>query len=142
MIRPHIQVEGLAEFQRDLKAASGGKLPAALGEAHKEIGRFIIAKIPQGDPSAVGSGYTATVRPSATKRDVILRVGGAFRNTVASKRRIPTRYVQWGKFPVQPFARGARPYILGVVEENEQAIIDEYKKRVMHALAPAFNSAE
>jgi hypothetical protein len=130
MIGAHIQVEGLAELQAAIRAAEG-KLPKALGDAHKEIGRFIIGKLPDGNPHAVGAGSGATVRPSATKRDVILRVGGSHRGV---------RRMQWGKKEVQPFEAG-RPYIIGTVEDNQAAIEDKFLDEYLQALGPAFYSA-
>lgn len=124
---PHIEIEGLKELQSAIKKAQG-KLPASIGEAHKEVGRFVIGKLPQGNPNAVGSGSGATVRPSATKRDVVLRVGSGARG--ASKN-------QWGKVPVQPFVSG-RPYIVGTVEKYRKEIEQKFMEEMMKALKPAF----
>lgn len=128
---PHIEVEGLKELQSAIKKAQG-KLPASIGEAHKEVGRFVIGKLPQGDPHAVGSGSGATVRPSATKRDVVLRVGSGART--ASKN-------QWGKVPVQPFVSG-RPYIVGTIKDNQDDIEQKFLEETLKAIGPAFFSAE
>ncbi len=131
MIQPHIEVEGLKELQAAIKRAQG-KLPASIGEAHKEVGRFVIGKLPPGNPNAVGSGSGATVRPSATKREVILRVGSGART--ASKN-------QWGKVPVQPFVSG-RPYIVGTIKDNQDAIEQMFLDQIVKALEPAFYSVE
>ena len=128
MIGAHIKVEGMKELQTAIRKAEG-KLPKSLGEAHKEVGRFIIGKIPPGNPNAVGAGSGATVRPSASKRDVLLRVGGAHRLMHKN---------QWGKGEVQPFESG-RPYILGVVLENQEAIEQKFLDETMKALEPAFH---
>jgi hypothetical protein len=126
----HIEVEGLKELQRDIKQREG-KLPAALGQAHKRVGAFVIGKLPEGNPNAVGAGSGADIRPSATKRDVIIRAGHAGREGKKD---------QWGKIPVQPFESG-RPYIVGAIEENEDAISEMFLDELMDALSPAFYSA-
>jgi len=127
----HIQVEGLRELQAAIKRQQG-QLPKAIGDAHKRIGQFIIGRIPPGDPHAVGAGSGASVRPSATKREVLLRVGHTAREE---------RKQQWGKKIVQPFAPG-RPYILGVVDENEDEIEQMFLDEMTAILGPAFFEAE
>ena len=129
---PHIEVEGLKEFQSDLKRQMG-KLPAEIGQIHKEVGQFIIGKLPEGDPHAVGMGSGATVRPSATKRDVVLRVGGAHRDPGKD-------YMQWGKQVVQPFESG-RPFIVGAIQDNQEQIEEMFMKKYMEVLGVAFHSS-
>lgn len=126
----HIEVEGLKELQTAIKRQQG-KLPAAIGEAHKEIGQFIIGKLPEGDPHAVGMGSGATVRPSATKRDVVLRVGHGAREG---------HKPQWGSKEVQPFESG-RPYIVGAIQDNQEQIEEMFMKKYMDVLGPAFFKA-
>ena len=130
-IQAHIQVEGLKELQQGLRDANN-KLPKALGEAHKRVGQFIINKVPEGSPNAVGAGSGATVRASATKRDVILRVGYGAR---------PMHKSQWGKTEVQPFESG-RPYIVGTIEANVDAIEDMFAEEMLKVVGPAFYSAK
>lgn len=127
----HIEVEGLNELQVAVKRQCG-QLPKALGEAHKNVGRFVIGKLPEGDPHAVGAGSGAAVRPSATKRDVLLRVGHGGRK--AHKE-------QWGSVPVQPF-QPIRPYIVGAIQDYEAEIEQTFLDEVTKALGPAFFSAE
>ena len=129
--QPHIKVEGLKELQSAIKSAQG-KLPQSIGEAHREVGSFIIGKLPEGNPQAVGAGSGASIRPSATKRDVVLRVGHGGR--AASKN-------QWGKVPVQPFESG-RPHIIGTVRDNQDAIEEKFLTETMKALSPAFYEAK
>lgn len=141
MIRPRIEVEGMKELQSAIRKQQG-KLPASIGEAHKEIGRFIIGKIPAGDPNAVGEGTGASVRPSATKREVMLLVGsGAAREKAATERNVPRAYPQWGRTEVQPF-RSGRPHIVGVVEQYQDEIEQKFMDETVKALAPAFHDAE
>ena len=132
----HIRIEGLKEVQAALRNAEN-KLPKALGEAHKEIGQFIIGKVPQGSANAVGTGTGSTLRASATKRDVVLRVGGANRAAIASERHIATRRTQWGKSEVQPFQSG-RPYIIGTMEDNRDEILEVFKQKYLKLFDPAF----
>jgi hypothetical protein len=128
-IQLHIQVDGLKELQRDIKQARG-KMPKAIGEAHKNVGKFVISKLPPADPRAVGEGAGAKIRASATKREVLLRVG--------HKEREPLPQAQWGKRPKQPFEAGGRPYIVGTIEAYEDEIFEEFKRQTMRALRPAF----
>jgi hypothetical protein len=131
VFRAHIELDGLKDFQRDLKRETG-KLPKALGEAHKNIGRFIIGKIPTGDPNAVGEGFGSSVRPSATKREVRLMVGHGGRRRHS---------YQWGRTVVQPFKSG-RPYIIGTIEDNEKAIIEEFKRQMKLTVGKAFHESK
>lgn len=126
-MKAHIKVEGLREMQAALKK-SQGKLPDSIGQAHKRVGQFVIAKLPPADPHAVGAGSGASVRPSATKREVLLRVGHSKREAAKD---------QWGRKEVQPFAPG-RPYIVGTVERYEDEIVEEFRKQVLEAVGPAF----
>lgn len=124
MARPridaHIQVEGLRELQDGLRNAKG-KLPTELGIAHRDVGKFIISRLPAGDPQAVGAGPGAKVRASSTKREVLLRVGYPQRGG---------RKAQWGRELVQPFISG-RPYIIQTVKVHEPEIVDYFMERVM-----------
>lgn len=129
--KAHIEVEGLKELQAAIKRQQG-QLPAALGQAHKDVGTFVISRLPEGDPHAVGAGTGATVRPSATKRDVLLRVGHGGREE---------RRNQWGKREVQPFAPG-RPYIVGAIEQYQDEIEQKFLDEMVNVLGPAFFSAE
>lgn len=128
-----ILIQGYKEFQRDLKRAMG-QMPKALGEAHKEVGKKIILLLqPPPTPAAVGSGAGATVRPSATKREVILKAGygGRVRNAQ-----------QWGKIHVNLFhSAPARPYILQTALDNEDVIRQELIDQLIKALGSAFASA-
>jgi len=137
---PHIQVFGLRELQLAIKRQQG-ELPKALGKVHKDIGTFIIGKLPAADPHAVGSGSGATVRPSATKREVLLRAGSGAREARASGRGVSVKAEQWGSRPVQPYIKG-RPYIVGTIEENEDEIEQRFLDAMTEILGPAFFKAE
>jgi ribose 5-phosphate isomerase len=139
-IGAHIQVEGLKEFQQGLRDAQN-KLPKALGEAHKRVGTFIISKLPEASPEAVGIGTGSTVRASATKRDVILRAGTTARVGRASEQRTSIKAQQWGKTEVQPFEKGGRPYIVGTIEEHQDEIVEMFKEEMLKVVGGAFYSA-
>lgn len=149
----HIQVEGYKEFYRAIRKAEDQTLPKRIGEAHRKVGQFIIAHLePPPDPRAVGEGFTqgAPVRASATKRDVVLRAGGAHRtkypqsvpDSYASSR--AWAYVQWGKRQVGDIGsvRPKRPHIIGTALKYETEIRQELLDQVTAALKPAFNKAE
>ncbi len=139
-IAAHIQNEGLKEFQAGLRDAQG-KLPKALGESHKRVGQFIISKIPPGNPNAVGAGTGSIPRASATKRDVLIRVGGSFRGKIAAEQQVPVNYITWGKTPVMPFESG-RPYIVGTIEENMAEIEDMFMDEMLKVAGRPFYSAK
>lgn len=127
-----IRVEGLKELQRAIRKAVDDEIPARLGAANKSIGELVISKLsPAPDPLAVGTGGNAAVRPSASKRDVLLRVGGAYRAK-------PPLSV-WGKtqVPAGGRKRPARPHILGTVEAHQAEIEDAYLDAIAEALNPA-----
>lgn len=150
-IKPHIEVDGLRELQADFKRASGGKLPKALGEANKDIGRVVIGRLPEGEPQAVGAGRGAAPRPSATKREVVILVGSAAREARAEARAEPRPSAmthrnsvaaqQWGAEEVQPYMAG-RPYIVGAIQEHQDEIVQTFRDEYTKALAPSFADAE
>ncbi len=105
-----IEVEGLKQFQAAVRRAQG-ELPKALGELHREIGTFVISRL---QPKVVGRGAGAQVRPSSSKREVLIRVGGAWRGNHAR---------QWGKRQVWPNAQPPeRPDILGTAQRHQDRI--------------------
>lgn len=129
-----IRVEGLREFSRDVTRANAA-LGKELGQVNKRIGRLIIDRWlrPRSVPEAVGRGAGAAIRPSATKREVLLRVGGKHR-----ARHLP--YMQWGKRPVgSPSAAPARPYIKKSAMDHRDEITDLWLQSVMEAMDPAFH---
>ena len=119
-----IEVEGYAEFQRAVGRADKS-LGKQLGQIHKDIGAFIISKL---HPPGVGEGAGAKVRPSATRREVFLRVGGGWRDDDPRKR-------QWGKTQDWPNGHAPdRPDILGTAEKYEA----EIEKRLLNAIDKTF----
>lgn len=133
-----IRIEGLREFQRAARRAVDSDLPKRLGRAHKHIGALVIRRLrPSPDPAAVGEGAGASVRPSASRREVLLRVGGKHRDG-------HTPYMQWGRRPGRRLDRNApaRPYIRQTVERNRDEIESAYLQAVSDALDGAFAETE
>lgn len=129
-----IQIEGLEEFQRAARRSTDLELPKRLGEAHREIGKLVISRLqPSPNPAAVGTGAGASVRPSATKREVLLRVGGAHRRGHSPE-------MQWGKRRVLRVGRSApkRPYIKETAERNRAEIGTAYLEAISRAMGSAF----
>lgn len=115
-----IEVEGYKEFQRAVGRADKD-LAKRLGQVHKDVGEFVISKL---HPPTVGDGAGNKVRPSATRREVLLRVGGAWRDE---------HQRQWGKRQEFPGGHAPeRPDILGTAEryqtEIEQRLLDAIDK--------------
>lgn len=126
-------------LQRAMRSAADKDLPKRMGQANKEIGGwFIDEKLePKPDPAAVGKGAGASVRPSASKREVLLRVGGAHRAG-------HTPQMQWGKRPARRPGQQApkRPYIRESVERNRDEIEQKWLEAISKAMDPAFHRTE
>ena len=132
-----IEIEGLKEFQRAARRAVDTDLPRRLGEAHRFIGQMVIDKLePRPDPAAVGEGAGAAVKASASKRDVLLRVGGAHRKH-------PPQSI-WGKRRVtRPGMRAPkRPYIRETIDRHYDEIADAYLQAIADAMDGAFAKTE
>lgn len=127
-----IEVEGYRELQRAFRKAADTEIPKRIGQAHKRIGDLVISRLPAGSPEAVGRGAGSTVRSSASKREVLLRVGGRHR---AHADPSIMRRRQWGKTVVRPFQSAPqRPHIMGTVRRHRDEIIREFKSEVLTAL--------
>jgi hypothetical protein len=121
-----LEVEGYKDFQRAV-AGADKELAKRIGEIHKDIGAFVISKL---QPKAVGEGAGARVRPSATRREVLLRVGGGWRDERAR---------QWGKKQEWP-SGGApeRPDIIGTAHRHQARIEQLLFDGIDKALKPPF----
>ena len=131
-----IEVEGLKEFQAATRRAVDRELPSRLGQAHREIGELVISKLsPAPDPAAVGAGKGAAVRASASKRDVILRVGGTHRASGPY-----TKMQPWGaRRVVRPGTTvGPRPHIRGTIDKHADEVSNAYLKAISNAMSGAF----
>lgn len=135
-IRAEVDPGDMRRLMADISEARRA-IPEEIGKVHKEVGQFVIDRLePRPTPLAVGSGRGAAVRPSATKREVILRAGGAHRASHAPQ-------MQWGRqtvrLPGQPAPE--RPYIVRTAEKNEKEILEFYAKAVKRAADGAFDTS-
>lgn len=133
-----IRIEGLKEFQRTARKSVDKDLPRRLGQANKRVGTLVKRLVDaRSDPQAVGEGAGAAVRPSASKREVLLRVGATHRAGHTPER-------QWGKRLGRKIRKNApkRPHIRGIVEDNRPKIEREILDATMDALSPAFHDTE
>lgn len=148
----YVQIEGLKEFNRTLGRVKDRDLNKRLGQANKQVGELVVRRLqPRPDPRAVGAGRGAAVRPSATRREVVLRVGGTHRPPDRAPRPRPgrptaptvqqvTRMNPWGARRVVPPGTRTpdRPHIAGTVADNFDDIGALYLRLTMDALEPAF----
>lgn len=130
--------DDLKQFHRAVRKSADQGLPKRLGQANKSIGRRFIDEwlYPKPDPRAVGEGAGAAVRPSASKRDVVLRVGGKHRAAHSPQQ-------PWGKRVIGMVAGAPpRPYIRESIDRHEEEIRDLWLEAVADALDPAFAETE
>lgn len=136
---PAIEVDrqDMRRFNAAVRKAADRDLPKKIGQVNKQVGKLVISKLsPRPVPEAVGAGAGAAVRPSATKREVVLRVGGKHRDG-ADPRIVRMR--QWGKRSVRPFrASPPRPYIIETAEQHRDEILDLWMDGILAATRPAF----
>lgn len=112
-----MQVEGIRDLNRALRAVGGREGQKELGQVHKGIGGMVI-RAAGGASSGVGEGAGSTIRASAATGSVQLRVGGAHRD---NRRR------QWGKRQVFPGdAAPFRPNLIGTAVSIQGRIEDAY----------------
>ena len=148
----YIKVEGLKEFNRAVRAAKDKDLDKRIGQANKAIGQLVVDRLsPAPDPRAIGAGRGSTVRPSASKREVLLRVGGGHREPVMGPPRPggpgpleATKMAPWGaRRVVKPGTQTPdRPFIQGTAERNFDDIGSAWMDAMIEAFAPAFAEAE
>ena len=136
----YIEVEGLKEFNRAVRMAKDKALDKRIGQANKKIGQLVIDRLaPALDPAAVGAGRGATPRASASKREVLLRVGGAHRAAGPN-----TRMQPWGAKRVTPVGKPTPPrsFIQGTAAEHFDEIGDAWMDAIIEAFSPAFAEAK
>lgn len=140
----YIEVDGLKEFQRAVRQAKDKDLNKRLGQANKAIGQMVIDRLyPSVSPLAVGVGKGATVRPSASKREVILRTGGTHRSRNGASAE-QTRMQPWGFKRLVPIGTPLppRPDIQGTAERHQSDIEDAWMDATIAAFSPAFAEAK
>lgn len=117
-VDPRLVQAGLLKLDKDLDKE--------IGQAHKRVGEFAIRLL---NPTGVGEGRGASIRPSATKRDVLLRVGGGHRDV---------RALQWGQRQVWPGGDAPdRPYIVDQLRRQEREILRIYREELDTAIKSA-----
>lgn len=141
MVSPRIEVEGYRELQQAIRRTGKREVPKALGQLHKAIGTRVIARLsPPPRAEATGAGAGASVRPSATVRDVILRVGGAHRQAGNS---VGPPKAQWGKRQVWPgfgLNPPPRPHIIQTALSDRETIEDMFLTEVTKVLQANFGA--
>jgi hypothetical protein len=118
-------IDGIPETRELLRDIGGKALERELGWVHKTVGQLIIWRL-GGASTGVGRGRGETIRPSASVRQVELRVGGAHRSR---------RVQQWGIKSVRPHP--IRPHIIGAAHDIEPLIIRTYEQGVQQAIVRA-----
>ena len=129
----HIQVEGWKPLRRDIRRAVDQDMPRRMGQAHRNVGLYVKRLVDaRSDPAAVGAGRGADVRPSSSRREVLVRVGYGTRKAPVAP---------WGIRQVQPVGpRPPRPHIVGIINDDRASIEREFFDQVMAAAAPPFYS--
>lgn len=126
--------DSLRQFMAAVRSSTDTELPRRLGQANRSVGeKFIYQWLrPKPEPAAVGQGAGAAVRPSSSKRDVVLRVGGAHRAG-------HTPYKQWGRRAVNPFEPAPpRPYIRESANDHLDEIQEAWLEAITEAMSPPF----
>jgi hypothetical protein len=118
-----LQIEGVRELNRLLRAAGGPVLQKELGKVHKQIGQMVIDRL-GGPNTGIGAGAGATIRPSAATREVLLRVGGAHRASWGQGSE-KGKVGRWGK-KWNRQERGKRPHLIGAAFDIEPQITKTY----------------
>lgn len=138
--RPPIAIDASdwRRFMRTVRMAESKRLPKEMGAANKRIGQLVISRLsPPPTPAAVGQGRGAGIRPSASRREVVLRVGGKHREGKAPR-------MQWGRRSGRPVRQQAppRPYIKRTAERHRPEIEREWLKAIADAFDRAFYDTE
>ena len=118
-VQPRLHIEGVRQLNRLLRRVGGRELQKELGQVHRSIGEMVIARA-GGAKTGVGSGRGETIRPSASTREVLLRVGGSHRAQDPRKR-------QWGKTQRWPGGDAPRrPHLIEKARQIQPQIEAEY----------------
>jgi hypothetical protein len=127
-----IEVQGYRELNRLLRKTGDKGLAKAVGRANKTVGAKIKTLVDnESTPASVGSGKGSSIRPSAAKGALKLRVGGAHRVDLTGRpdteRLTVPRPQQWGKTVVQPFKKAKpRPDIKDIALQQRDWISSQW----------------
>jgi hypothetical protein len=135
-----IEVRGYRELNRVLRQASDKGLVKAIGRANKTVGQKLKVLVDNDStPTSVGSGKGSSIRPSAAKGALTLRVGGAHRIDLTGKKnteglKVP-RPQQWGKTVVEPFKKAPkRPFIKDITLQRRDWISAQWLEAISDEL--------
>lgn len=118
MVQPRMQIEGAQQVSRQFQQIGGKELKKEYGQVHKRIGERVIREA-GGKQTGVGEGRGASMRPSASTRDIQVRVGGPHRETDKS---------QWGTRQKWPGGDPPdRPNIIEKARDIQGEIMDMYE---------------
>lgn len=108
------------EVRAAFRRLGGPEMVKQLGQVHKRVGELVISRA-GGAQTGVGEGTGSTIRPSATTREVVLRVGGRHRERIG-------RPAQWGVRETWTVAGDApvRPHLIGAAEAASNEVINAY----------------
>lgn len=116
-----LTIEGHRDLTRRLNQIGGKELKKEYGQVHKRIGERIIREA-GGKQTNVGAGRGASMRPSASTREIQIRVGGPHRET---------NLQQWGVNQRWPGGMPPpRPHIIGAADDIQEEIMDMYEDGV------------
>lgn len=114
-------IEGHRDLTRRLQQIGGKELKKEYGQVHKRIGERVIREA-GGKQTGVGAGRGASIRPSASTREIQIRVGGPHRETPLEQWGVNQRWP--GGMPPE------RPHIIGAAESIEGEIMSMYEEGV------------
>lgn len=139
-----LQVDWVAwkRVQRAIRKSADKDLPKRMGQANKKTGKFIIDKLkPRPTPRAVGRGRGAGVRPSASRREVLLRAGGSHRDDQAGP---DAPKEQWGTRPDLSSLPNPppRPHIRQTVADHRDEIEQFWLEAISKAMSGAFHDTK
>ena len=150
--QPHGKIEvdtaDLRAFRRAVRQSTDRELPKRLGQANKSVGQLVIDRLqPRPDPASIGAGAGAAVRASASRREVVLRVGGKHRerDSLPKPNKSKARYAlaTWGRRAAMvPGPRPKRPNIRGTVERHRSEIEEAWIDATLAAMDGAFAATE
>lgn len=121
MVQPRMAIEGHRDLSRRLNQIGGKELRKEYGQVHKRIGERVIREA-GGKQTGVGAGRGASIRPSASTREIQVRVGGPHRESAKA---------QWGVRQQWPGGDPPdRPHLIGAATSIQGEIMQMYEDGV------------